>query len=30
MTTAVLEARTTDFDVADIEYLRHGDKLGAC
>src|ERR1041385_3829012 len=26
MTTAVLEARTTDFDVADIEYLRHGDK----
>src|SRR5262249_38141838 len=26
MTTAVLEAPTTDFDVADIEYLRHGDK----
>jgi acetyl esterase len=25
MTTAVLD-RTTDFDVADIEYLRHGDK----
>jgi acetyl esterase len=25
MTTAVLEARTTDFDVDDIEYLRHGD-----
>jgi len=26
MTTAVLEARTTDFDVADVEYLRHGEK----
>jgi hypothetical protein len=26
MTTAVLEARTHEFDVEDIEYLRHGDK----
>ena len=26
MTTAVLEARTTEFDVDDVEYLRHGDK----
>jgi acetyl esterase/lipase len=26
MTTAVLEAKTTEFDVADVEYLRHGDK----
>ena len=26
MNTAVLEARTTEFDVADVEYLRHGDK----
>jgi acetyl esterase/lipase len=26
MATAVLEARTTDFDVTDVEYLRHGDK----
>jgi len=26
MTTAVLEARTTDFDVTDVEYLRHGEK----
>jgi acetyl esterase/lipase len=26
MTTATLEARTHDFDVADVEYLRHGDK----
>jgi acetyl esterase/lipase len=26
MTTAVLEARTHEFDVADVEYLRHGDK----
>jgi acetyl esterase len=26
MSTAVLEARTTEFDVADVEYLRHGDK----
>jgi acetyl esterase/lipase len=24
--TAILEARTHDFDVADVEYLRHGDK----
>src|SRR5205809_8073293 len=28
MTTATLEARTThEFDVDDVEYLRHGDKL---
>jgi hypothetical protein len=26
MTTAVLEARTTEFDVEDVEYLRHGGK----
>src|SRR5438034_790163 len=26
MTTAVLEPRTHQFDVEDIEYLRHGDK----
>jgi acetyl esterase len=26
MTTALLEARTHEFDVADVEYLRHGDK----
>jgi len=26
MTTAVLEAKTTEFDVDDVEYLRHGDK----
>jgi acetyl esterase/lipase len=26
MTTAVLEAKTTAFDVEDVEYLRHGDK----
>jgi acetyl esterase len=26
MTTAVLEARTIEFDVDDVEYLRHGDK----
>jgi len=26
MTTAVLETRTTEFDVDDVEYLRHGDK----
>jgi acetyl esterase/lipase len=26
MTTAVLEAKTSDYDVADVEYLRHGDK----
>ena len=26
MTTAVLEARTHEFDVEDVEYLRHGDK----
>ena len=26
MTTAVLEAKTTAFDVDDVEYLRHGDK----
>ncbi len=26
MTTATLEAKTTAFDVDDIEYLRHGDK----
>ena len=25
-TTAVLEAKTADFDVDDVEYLRHGDK----
>ena len=27
MTTAVLEARTHEFDVEDIEYLRHGGVL---
>ena len=26
MTTAVLEAKTTEFDVDDVEYLRHGNK----
>ena len=26
MTTATLEAKTTEFDVNDVEYLRHGDK----
>src|ERR1700732_1964200 len=26
MTTATLEAKTTDCDVEDVEYLRHGDK----
>jgi acetyl esterase len=26
MTTAILEARTTEFDVDDIEYLHHGGK----
>ncbi len=26
MNTAVLDAKTTAFDVADVEYLRHGDK----
>jgi acetyl esterase len=26
MTTAVLDAKITDYDVADVEYLRHGDK----
>src|SRR5262245_66462918 len=26
MTTAVLESKTHEFDVDDIEYLRHGDK----
>jgi acetyl esterase len=26
MTTAVLDRNTTEFDVADVEYLRHGDK----
>src|SRR5437660_10726229 len=26
MTTAALEPRTHQFDVEDIEYLRHGDK----
>ena len=27
MTTAVLDAKTTEFDVADSEYLRHGKPL---
>ena len=27
MTTAVLDAKTTEYDTADIEYLRHGDKV---
>src|SRR5262245_31086779 len=26
MTTAILDAKTTQFDAEDIEYLRHGDK----
>ena len=26
MDTAVLEGKTTEFDVDDVEYLRHGDK----
>src|SRR6476469_7805468 len=26
MNTAVLEAKTTEFDVDDVQYLRHGDK----
>jgi len=26
MTTAVLDANFADYDVADVEYLRHGDK----
>ncbi len=26
MTTATLEANTADYDVDDVEYLRHGDK----
>jgi len=26
MTTAFLEAKTTEFDVDDVQYLRHGDK----
>ena len=26
MTTAVLEAKTAEFDVDEVEYLRHGDK----
>src|SRR5580700_3737264 len=26
MTTATLEAKTTEFDVSDVEYLRHGSK----
>ena len=26
MTTAILDAKTTEFDVDDVEYLRHGDK----
>jgi len=26
MTTAVLEPKTTEFDIADVEYLRHGDR----
>jgi acetyl esterase/lipase len=26
MSTAILEPRTTEFDVDDVEYLRHGDK----
>jgi acetyl esterase len=28
MTTAVLDAKTTAFDVEDVEYLRHSDKNG--
>jgi len=26
MTTAILDVETHEFDVEDIEYLRHGDK----
>ncbi len=26
MSTAVLESKSTDYDVEDVEYLRHGDK----
>src|SRR3954468_9514661 len=26
MTTSILEGKAQDFDVDDIEYLRHGDK----
>jgi acetyl esterase/lipase len=26
MTTATLDTRTTEYDVKDVEYLRHGDK----
>jgi hypothetical protein len=26
MTTATLDVKTHEFDVEDIEYLRHGDK----
>ena len=26
MTTAILDAKSQDFDVEDVEYLRHGDK----
>src|SRR5947209_8358852 len=26
MTTAILDAKSQDFDVDDVEYLRHGDK----
>ena len=26
MTTAVLEPKVTDYDIEDVEYLRHGDK----
>src|SRR5262245_15461953 len=26
MTTATLEAKSAQFDVEDVEYLRHGDK----
>jgi acetyl esterase len=26
MTTTTLEAKTTEFDVSDVEYLRHGNK----
>jgi hypothetical protein len=26
MTTATLDAKTHEFDVEDVEYLRHGDK----
>jgi acetyl esterase/lipase len=27
MTTSILEAKTRDFDVEDVEYLRHDDKV---